>query len=203
MSRLLIKICGVTHEEHIAAASESGADLVGLVLWPGSARHVTIDRALALAAYARQRTLETVALVVDPDDALLAAAAAFDRVQFHGNESCERLSAVERPTIRGFAFSPDALARWDACPHADWLIVDGPQGGGGAAFDHAALAPLVSALRTPWLLAGGLTPATVARAIAIAKPTGVDVSSGVERVRGVKDPALIQAFCTAARSAGG
>jgi phosphoribosylanthranilate isomerase len=199
--RLRIKICGVTREEHIDAAAESDADLVGLVLADGSPRRLSLDRATALAAHARSRGLESVALVVDADATLVAALSAFERVQFHGTEPCAALAASPRPTIRGFAFAPAALAAWDACPHVQWLLVDGPAGGGGRAFDHAALAALRPTVRKPILIAGGLAPQTVAAAIAATRPFGVDVSSGVERTRGEKDPELIRAFCRAAREA--
>lgn len=200
-ARLRIKICGVTHEEHIDAAADGDADLVGLVLAERSPRRIPLDRAVALAAHARWRGLESVALVVDADATLVASLSAFDRVQFHGAESCAALAASPRPTLRGFPFSPDALAGWNGCPHAHWLLVDGASGGGGRGFDHHALAALRSTVEKPILIAGGLAPATVAAAIAATRPFGVDVSSGVERARGEKDPELIRAFCRAAREA--
>ena len=199
--RLRIKICGVTHEDHVDAAAESGADLVGIVLAPQSPRFVGLDRGDELARRAQSRGLEAVALVVDPDDALLASLEAFDRVQFHGEEPCARLADTPRPSIKGFAFSPAALEGWLACPHADWLLLDGPRGGGGIAFDHAGLAPLVAGIEKPWLVAGGLSGANVGPVVRALRPFGVDVSSGVERSRGVKDVGLIRAFCRAAREA--
>jgi phosphoribosylanthranilate isomerase len=200
MPQLIIKICGVTHDEHVLAAAECGADLIGLVLWTGSARYVGVDRAIELAALARSRRLEAVALVVNPDDTLLQHAQHFDRIQFHGDEPCERLAGWSKPTIRGFGFSPEALTAWNTCPHADWLIVDGPRGGSGRAFDHETLVPFRAHLRKPWLVAGGLTCENVAMVIKRLQPTGVDVSSGVERTRGVKDAELIRRFCTEARA---
>ena len=199
MSDLLIKICGVTHEEHIAAASEEGANLVGVVLWPGSPRHVPRDRALQLANVARSRRLESVALVVDSDPSLAADFVHFDRVQFHGRQVCADLAGCPRPTIRGFAFSPETLRTWLDCPHAEWLIVDSPRGGSGEPFPYETLLALRDAITKPWLLAGGLTPETVASAITRVQPGGVDVSSGVEQTRGVKDPERIRSFCRAVR----
>jgi phosphoribosylanthranilate isomerase len=90
------------------------------------------------------------------------------------------------------------VRRWDACRAIDTLVVDGPRGGSGHGFDHAALAAMVPSLRARVLLAGGLTPANVAQAIESVRPWGVDVSSGVERVRGTKDHALVADFCRAA-----
>jgi phosphoribosylanthranilate isomerase len=203
MSRVRIKICGLTHAEHVAAAVEADADLIGLVLWPSSPRHVSLETAVALATIARRGGLETVALVVDPDDALLAAAAEFDRIQFHGSESCASLAGAARPTIKGFSFDTAAVAAWARCPNATWLLIDGPRGGGGEGFDHAAFAPLAATLTKPWLLAGGLNDASVGSVVASLRPFGVDVSSGVERSRGVKDPERIRAFCRAVRDAEG
>lgn len=200
-TKLRIKICGITHEEHLHAAAEAGADLVGLVLWPGSARALSRERAESLAALARTLRLESVALVVDAPEAELRGLDTFDRVQCHGAEPCAALASIAKPTIRGFPFTPEALRTWDDCRHVTWLLVDSARGGSGASFDHAAVAPHVAALRKPLLLAGGLTPDNVAGAIERVRPFGVDVSSGVERRRGAKDPELIRAFCAAARGA--
>ncbi|MDZ4831411.1 MAG: phosphoribosylanthranilate isomerase [Phycisphaerae bacterium] len=199
--RTIIKICGLTHEEHVLATAEAGADLVGFVLWPSSVRALTRDRAIELAALAHARGLETVALVVDPSAADLADLHGFDRVQCHGRESCAVLASARVPSIKGFAFDAVALRAWDACTHAAWLLVDGSSGGGGAGFEHAALAALIRGVTKPVLLAGGLTPTNVATALRAVRTFGVDVSSGVERIRGVKDPELITAFCSAVRDA--
>jgi phosphoribosylanthranilate isomerase len=199
MSPLRIKICGLTSEAHVDAAAEAGADLVGFVLWPGSVRAVSLERALELAKHAKSAGLATVALVVDAEPSLLARLTAFDRIQFHGSERCDALRDSPRPTIRGFAATSESITEWNACPHADWLLVDGPRGGSGAAFDHASIAPALSQVSKPWLLAGGLTVATVGAAIRRLRPHGVDVSSGVESSRGVKDPERIRAFCQAVR----
>ncbi len=198
-SHVRIKICGVTHEEHVFAAAENGADFVGLVLWPQSPRAVTIDRAQTLADVARLRGLEVVVLLVDPNNSTLAACSFADRVQCHGSEDCEFLGGITRPTIKGFPFDVGSLHAWDACPHVGALLVDGPRGGGGESFCHADLAPHIGRLTKPLFLAGGLRPSTVAAAMAAVRPFAVDVSSGVERTRGIKDPELIRAFCRAVR----
>jgi phosphoribosylanthranilate isomerase len=196
-----VKICGLSTEDDVVAAADAGADLVGFVLWPQSPRYVTLARARALAALAATRGLETVALVVDMEPSELAALEDFDRVQCHGRETCDALSVARTPVLRGFPFAPEAFALWAACPHVDALLVDGPRGGGGEAFDHAPLVPLVAGSAKPVFLAGGLTPETVGAAIALVRPYAVDVSSGVEATRGVKDPARIAAFCAAVRRA--
>ena len=200
MSAPVVKICGVTLPEHAVAAAEAGAGMVGLVFVPGSPR--AIDRAAAdriLAALPAH--VEPVALLADADERHPVLAWWRRRVQLHGAEdesACARVAAAGFRVMKGFAYSPAEAARWDACTAVDTLVVDGPRGGGGVAFDHAALAAQLPALRTRVLLAGGLTPQTVRAAIDHVQPWGVDVSSGVERTRGVKDAALIRAFCAAA-----
>ena len=201
MSAAAIKICGVRTPDDARAAAEAGATMVGLVFAEGSPRR--IDRAQADAILAALPAgVEPVALLADAtaDHAVLGWWRG--RVQLHGNEdeaACTAIAARGHRVMRGFAFSPEAVRRWDACAAVDVLVVDGPRGGGGIGFDHGALAAMVPALRARVLLAGGLTPRNVADAIRTVRPWGVDVSSGVERERGFKDAALIRAFCRAAR----
>lgn len=200
MSPVRVKICGVRTPDDARAAAKAGATMVGLVFAEGSPRR--IDRAQAEAILAALPSgVEPVALLADaaPDHAVLAWWRG--RVQLHGNEdeaTCAAIAARGHALMRGFAFSPEAVRRWDACTEVDTLVVDGPRGGGGVAFDHAALASMLPGLRARVLLAGGLTPANVADAIRTVGPWGVDVSSGVERVRGTKDHAMIADFCRAA-----
>jgi len=200
VSPVRVQICGVRTPDDARAAAEAGATMVGLVFAEGSPRR--IDRAQAEAILAALPSgVEPVALLADaaPDHAVLAWWRG--RVQLHGNEdeaTCAAIAARGHALMRGFAFSPEAVRRWDACTEVDTLVVDGPRGGGGVAFDHAALASMLPGLRARVLLAGGLTPANVADAIRTVGPWGVDVSSGVERVRGTKDHAMIADFCRAA-----
>ena len=200
MNRVQVKICGVRTPDDARSAAEAGASMVGLVFAEGSPRK--IDRAQAEAILsALPPGVEPVALLADAAADHPVLAWWRGRVQLHGNEdeaTCAAIAARGHAVMRGFAFSPDAVRRWDACAAVDTLVVDGPRGGSGMAFDHAALASLVPGLRARVLLAGGLTPANVAEAIRAVRPWGVDVSSGVERERGVKDHALIRAFCRAA-----
>ncbi len=198
----MVKICGVTQPEHAQAAAAAGAAMVGLVFAPGSPR--LIDRAQAQRILALLPPgVEPVALLVDADrdHPVLDWWRPGGRVQLHGHEdeaACERIAARGFRVMKGFAFSAQAVRRWDACAAVDALVVDGPIGGGGVAFDHESLAQMLPGLRARVLLAGGLTPQTVAAAIACVAPWGVDVSSGVERERGVKDAQLIRDFCAAA-----
>ena len=198
-----VKICGITRPEHARIAGEAGAAMVGFVFVAGSPRE--IDRATAERILAElPQGVEPVALVATRDGRHPALGWWKGRVQLHGDEdeaACERVASHVGPVMRGFAFSPEAVRRWDACPAIDTLVVDGPRGGSGRGFDHAALAPLVPGLRARVLLAGGLSPATVRAAIDTVRPWGVDVSSGVERERGTKDHALVAAFCREARAA--
>jgi phosphoribosylanthranilate isomerase len=211
----ILKICGVTHAEHVHAAAEHGATHVGCVLVERSPRALTLDHACGLAREAKERGLATVALVADADAALRATLGVvqrterpFDLVQCHGEEregACALMAAeVGLPIIRGFAFSPAELRRWDHAPSIDMMLADGPRGGSGGGFDHAALAAILddetNPVRRPVVLAGGLDPRNVGAAISTVRPYGVDVSSGVERTRGVKDVRLIAAFLTAARA---
>lgn len=200
MKAVHVKICGVRTPADARAAAEAGATMVGLVFAEGSPRR--IDRAEAETILeALPSGVEPVALLADatPDHPVLAWWRG--RVQLHGNEdeaTCAAIAARGHAVMRGFAFSPEAVRRWDACTAVDTLVVDGPRGGGGVAFDHAALASMVRGFRARVLLAGGLTPANVADAIRTVRPWGVDVSSGVERVRGTKDHVLVADFCRAA-----
>lgn len=209
----LVKICGVNSTEAYDAALAAGADLVGFVFYPPSPRAVAPAQAAAIAG-APAGPLR-VGLFVDPDDALLAqvfAALRLDLVQLHGAEPPARVAAVRErfgaPVIKVFGIAGPAdldTVRAEAGA-ADWVMLDAKPspgaslpGGNAEPFDWSLLAGL--RLEKPWLLAGGLTPENVASAIAIAGPTGVDVSSGVERARGVKDSSKIAAFVRAAKRA--
>lgn len=202
MNAVRVKVCGVRTPEDAHAAARAGASMVGLVFVPGSPR--AIDRSAAEAIRsALPPGVEPVALLAGATPAHPVLDWWRGRVQLHGDEdeqTCEAIAARGHAVMRGFAFSPEAVRRWDACRAVDTLVVDGPRGGGGVGFDHSALARMMGGLRTRVLLAGGLTPATVAAAIDAVRPWGVDVSSGVERERGSKDHALIAEFCAAARA---
>ena len=198
-----IKICGITEEDGLEAAVEGGADLVGFVRWDGSPRHVEPDVAKALADQLPE-TVEPVGLFVDAPLSVMLQCP-FQWIQLHGREDesiAEALKSEGRHVIRGFRFDPEALIRWDACAAVDRLLVDGSRTGGtGEGFDHGQLLEIMTTIETPLLVAGGLSPNTVSDVVRLCAPWGVDVSSGVERIRGEKDPGLIRAFCAAVRSA--
>jgi phosphoribosylanthranilate isomerase len=208
-----VKICGLSTPETMEAALKAGADMVGLVFFEKSPRHVTLDTAKALAARASQRA-EVVALTVDPDDAALDAivrALAPEYLQLHGRETPERVDEIQRKfgvsaiKALGVAEAADFLAA-EAYKAADALLIDAKPpkgavlpGGNGVAFDWRLARGF--APRKPWMLSGGLDAGNVAQAIRLSLARSVDVSSGVESAPGVKDVAKIRAFIDAARAA--
>ena len=210
----LVKICGLRTPETVEAALAGGADMVGLVFFPRSPRNVSIEEAKRLRAVVGDRAA-VVALVVDADDALLDAIrdeVRPDLLQLHGRETPERVAAIRErtglPVMKALGVSDAAdLARAAAyAPVADRRLFDAkpPQGavlpgGNGVAFDWRLLAGLD--LPKPFMLSGGLDPGNVAEALAVTRAPGVDVSSGVERAPGDKDPERIAAFIKAARGA--
>lgn len=210
-----VKICGLNGPEAVDAAVEAGADLLGFIVFEKSPRAVTPERAGELAA--RKRAARSVAVLVDPDDALLARVRehiAPDLIQLHGRESPQRCAQVRAYARQGVwkAFGIGAAADLDAArayeAHCDGFVFDArpPRGadrpgGWGAAYDWSILNGYESV--RPWLLSGGLTPANVAAAIAASGAPGVDVASGVESSPGVKDLAAITAFVKAAKAARG
>jgi phosphoribosylanthranilate isomerase len=200
-SRTRIKICGITTPADVAAAVAAGADAIGIVRAERSPRLVPDERLDELLAAIPAAVL-TVGVYLDPDpDRVLADGRrpVGDVQQLHGEVEAFVTRAGGR-LVRALPFEADAVRRADARPEYEALLVDGPRPGSGAAFDHAALAAIMPALRKPVLLAGGLTPRTVAAAIRTVRPRAVDVSSGVESAPGVKDPARIRAFCDAVRA---
>lgn len=215
MSRVCVKICGLGTEATLDAALDAGADLVGFVHFPRSPRHLALDAAGRLARRARGRA-ERVLLLVDPDDALLAAAVETvdpDLIQLHGRESPERVAAVRRATGRpvmkalGIATADDLFVVPAYAEVADRLLLDAKPppgatlpGGNGVAFDWTLLAH--ATLPAGTMLSGGLEAANVAEALARTGLTAVDVSSGVEVRPGEKDIGRIAAFVAAARGRG-
>ena len=208
-----VKICGVRDGATLEAAAAGGAAYAGFVFFERSPRHLGWDEAAALAA-AAPPGLCKVALAVDPDDAALAnlAALPLDMIQLHGSETPARAAEIRRrlglPVMKAVGLAaPEDLAALDLWEDAaDQILVDakppkdGPLPGGmGVAFDWRLIAG--RRWRRPWMLAGGLTPETVAEAIRLTGARQLDVSSGVESAPGVKDPARIAEFCAAARSA--
>ncbi|WKB52561.1 phosphoribosylanthranilate isomerase [Eleftheria terrae] len=203
--RTRIKICGLTQEADIDAAVDAGADAVGLVFYRRSPRHVTLERAVALAR--RLPPFVTpVGLFVNAAPAEVAeACAAVPQLvlQFHGDETPEACEAAGRPYLRAarMATGFDLLHFAAQYTSAQALLLDAHvegYGGGGKAFDWSLIPPSVP---RPVVLSGGLTPANVTGGVIQVRPWAVDVSSGVERAKGIKDADAIRRFCEAVREA--
>jgi phosphoribosylanthranilate isomerase len=208
MAGTLVKICGLSTPETLAAAVQAGASHVGFVHFAKSPRHVSLADAAALRRQVPPH-VKAVLLLVNPAADLLAEAVrivAPDVVQFHGSETPETLARFRTAGIEAWR----ALAVKDAASlaeaarfrgAADRLLLDAPAsglpGGNGTAFDWS----LIASWQAPvaWGLAGGLTPANVGEAIRLTRAPLVDTSSGVERSPGIKDVDKITAFCKATR----
>jgi phosphoribosylanthranilate isomerase len=210
---LTIKICGLKSPETLDVALDSGADMVGFVFFPPSPRDLGLEIARVLGARVRGRAAK-VALTVNANNHLLRdiiEALKPDMLQLHGKETPERVAVVRShfglPVMKALPIA----ARKDLSPiHlyakvADRLIFDArpPReatrpGGLGMPFDWNLLRNINPGV--PFMLSGGLHAGNVAQAVAITRATGVDVSSGVERAPGVKDPAKIREFIRAARA---
>lgn len=211
--RVSVKICGLKTREAIDAAAKGGADFIGFMF------HAASPRALTLDAAARLRRdvppgIKLVAVVVDAHDALIGdinRAVAPDVFQLHGSESAKRAADIHALTgkeiikVIPVARAEDVAAARAYEEIADWLMFDtkappgaAAPGGSGLAFDWKILSG--RSFRRPWLLAGGLNTDNLKDAVSASGARLVDVSSGVERSRGEKDPALIAAFLDRAKA---
>jgi phosphoribosylanthranilate isomerase len=211
---VLVKICGLSTPETLDVALDGGADLVGFVFFPASPRNVTLAQARELGARVNRRA-EKVALAVDPDDRLIEGivdALKPDVLQLHGHETPERVADIRKrfgvPVMKVLpvAEAADLAAASAFSGVADRLLFDArpPRdatrpGGLGRSFDWRLLRGIQPGTR--FMLSGGLDAENVAEALAITRAAGVDVSSGVERAPGQKDPDKIRAFIRAARDA--
>ncbi len=209
-----IKICGLSTPETLEAALAAGADMIGLNFHPSSPRHVEVARAAGLAGLARGRT-QIVALIVDWDASRavgLVEAVRPDWLQMHGSETPDQVRAIKAATglpvmkALGIAGPGDLAAVAAYREAADLILLDAKPpkdaaypGGHGRPFDWTLLEKLDPGLI--FMLSGGLDPANVGEAIRVARPGGVDVSSGVESAPGIKDPDRIETFVAAARAA--
>ncbi len=202
-----VKICGVRDRRVLESAVEGGAAAIGFVFVVGSPREISTKAAAALAPHVPSTVLK-VGLFVDADDAAISQvvdAAALDVLQLHGDETPGRTAEIRRRFGRevwkavpvsgpddisaAFAFerAADRLL-FDSRPPADGHL----PGGNARIFDWSLLT--MSLPNLPWLLSGGLTVGNLGKAVCISGARAVDVSSGVERRRGIKDPMLVRAF---------
>ena len=215
----LVKICGLRDTETLSAALEAGADFIGLVFYPPSPRFVDVETAAGLADFIKSQSVSkkilAVGLFVDPSDALLGEVlgrVAPDMIQLHGSETPERVLAVGEtynlPVIKALPVATELdfnlIAAYEAV--ADWLLFDAKPadsnlpGGTGKTFDWSLLEG--RRFSKPWMLSGGLHAGNIADALRLLSPDAVDVSSGVESARGVKDVTKIKEFINKIKSLG-
>ena len=207
MSRTRIKICGLTRPDDVRAAVDAGADAIGLVFYPPSPRHVELAQAATLAALIPP-FVTTVGLFVNADEAQVRRvldAVPLQLLQFHGDESETECARFGRPWIKAARMRPGVdLLEFAAChPGARGILVDAfvdGYGGGGKVFDWSLIP---DGFDRPLVLSGGLTPDNVSEAVRRVRPWAVDVSSGVESAKGIKDARLITAFIAGVRNADG
>ena len=208
---LLVKICGLSTRETLDVALDAGADMVGFVFFPPSPRHLGLETARELGRQAKGRAVK-VALTVDADDTTLSNIVETlqpDILQLHARETVARLRDIKQkfglPVMKALAVETAAdlapLSGFAAV--ADRILFDAraPKeatrpGGLGAVFDWHVLEKLD--LKLPFMVSGGLHADNVAEAVRVTRAGGVDVSSGVERTSGHKDPEMIRAFIRAA-----
>ena len=207
------KICGLKTAEAVDAAVVGGAAFIGFVFFPPSPRALSPDDAAELIARMPAQVAR-VGLFVDPDDVLIRSVldrAQLTMIQLHGKEPPDRVAAIRArfglPVIKALPIAEegDFAAVTSYAAVSDWLLFDAKPpkrpdslpGGNALAFDWRLLRD--RDVSVPWLLAGGLDPANVAEALRITGAEAVDVSSGVEKARGVKDPELITDFLAAVR----
>ena len=205
LQRTRIKICGLTREADVDAAVEAGADAIGFVLYAKSPRHVSPARAAELARRLPPFVMPVALLVNANDTELAAAVAALPQalLQFHGDETAVRCDAAGRPYLRAARMAPglDLVDFAQQYSNAQAILLDAHvegYGGGGKVFDWS-LVP--SNVPRPVVLSGGLHAGNVIEGILQVRPWAVDVSSGVEAAKGIKDADLIRRFCEAVREA--
>ena len=210
---LLVKICGLSTRETLDVALGAGADMVGFVFFPPSPRHLSLEMARELGQQAKGRAVK-VALTVDADDETLGNIVETlrpDILQLHGKETTARLRDIKAkfglPVMKALPVetAADLAPLAGYADVADRILFDAhaPKGatrpgGLGAVFDWHLLENLD--LKLPFMVSGGLHVDNVAEAVRVTRAGGVDVSSGVERSPGVKDPEMIRDFIRAARA---
>jgi len=208
MTRTRIKICGITREEDLAVAVAAGADALGFVFYEPSPRHVTPERAAQLVAHVPAFVTRVGLFVNEATQAVRAVLAEvpLDLLQFHGDEDAAYCSQFGRPWIKAARMKPgfnllEYASAFAKAPGVSGLLLDADvegYGGGGKTFDWALIP---RNLPLPVILSGGLHPGNIAEAVRAVRPWAVDVSSGVEASRGIKDAQKITEFIAGVRIA--
>ncbi len=204
MSRVRVKICGITREQDAEAACAAGADAIGLVFCPESPRLVSMERARAILNSLSPFVMP-VALFTDApprEVERVLAAVPVPILQFHGRETPAECRRYGRPYIKAIRISASGQEEMRSGDYSDaaailWDVwTEDALGGTGHSFDWDTVSERP---KQPLVLAGGLRPDNVSTAIKVLSPWAVDVSSGVESAPGIKDPSLMEAFLTAVR----
>ena len=210
MQKTWTKICGITRAQDALAAADLGADAIGLNFYPKSPRAIAVADVANLVEGLPQR-VSVVALFVNPTPELVRqvlGTGAVDLLQFHGSESAEFCEQFDTPYMKVVAVKVDSdlnseFAKYES---AQYMLLDSFDpimlGGTGKAFDWGTVIELTQKQRSRLVLAGGLGPANVREAIKIVQPFGVDVSSGVEASKGIKDLKMMQLFIQGVRASG-
>jgi phosphoribosylanthranilate isomerase len=204
-----VKICGITRPADARAAAEAGADAIGLVFYPPSPRYLSVERAVEIRD-ALPPFVQTVALFVNADPATIAQVLGRVRpamLQFHGDEAPRACEQFGTPYVKAYRVKRGVRQDVDLLEYlrpyasaAAWLLDSFVEeyGGVGERFDWS----LIPAGRSrPLIVSGGLDPENVGEAVRRIRPWGVDVSSGVESAKGIKDPARMAAFIAEVRNA--
>ena len=180
-----IKVCGLRTEEDVDIAVGAGANAIGFVFAESSPRYIKRQDAQQLLF---QLPDDVLGVAVVQNYGTLADFSDWNGwLQLCGDEDETEIANAPKPVIRAIKWDQDEVLRWDACPNIEALLVDGSTGGLGESFDIAALVALMPTLSKPIIIAGGLNSENVVDVLKRARPTAVDVSSGIESTKGVKD----------------
>ena len=210
MQNIWIKICGITRQQDALSAAELGTDAIGVMLYGGSSRAVRADQ-LAEILKDIPPVVKVVAVFFDASRAAVEAAletGLIDVLQFHGSETAEFCESFRVPYMKAIPVraDDDLVSRIEGYQSAEFILLDNydplSPGGTGKTFDWTLVNSLARELKVKLVLAGGLNPDNIKAAIKVVQPFGVDVSSGVEASKGIKDLSKMKLFIEGARAGG-